>query len=1722
MTFNVDRARTFAERFVAHEILKDAEGVLTFRGSDSETGADVVIKTAPREGATLDVARRLSREAPLLRGLARGNVSAPLIHFGTDNGNLFVVTPFIVGETLRERLSRGPLSIHEALTVAGDVLRRLDEAHAVGVVHRDVKPENIVLSAAASGLKAAALIDFGLTRSHRFSGWIAEAPAVMLRYVSPELAGLLDRGVDSRSDLYSLGAVLFESLSGRPPFASDDAGALLRAHLLERPPAIRSLNDRVPRALEAVLARLLRKDPRDRYQSAAAVLRDLSEIESRLATGDVDPDVAVGQGDRRSTLTEPTFIGRERELAGFDAALAEAAGGDGGAVLLEAESGGGKSWLLDEMALHAAGRRAWALRGRATTNGAARPYQILLDLLREVVRAARTDEALAERLRQSQGDDRTTVVRAIPELAEILGGVFPPDESLSGGEAHGERRVERALARFLDALGTAARPAVIMLDDVQWVDEAAVRFLQRWAARDEETIENVAGAPLGRDRHVLVVLSFRTEEVPPTHRLRAIAPLLALSLAPFGPIEMRSLVESMAGRVPDEVHAVVSRLSEGRPFLAVGVLQGLVEARALAPGADGWEVQEDHLADLRTSRHAATFLSERLNRMPEGVLRFLSVAAVIGREFDIDLAADVAAESAANVQLAVEEARQRHVIWKNASGTRGTFVHDKLREALLERWSDDARRALHGEIAERIERLDPDRVFEVAFHFDRAGATERALPFALSAAEKARAQHALTVAEQNYRIAAKAVAGAQPRDAFRSAEGLGSVLMMQASYAESFAYLERARTLAPSSIERVRIEGLLSELAFKRGDVESAAKIMTDSIRALGHPVPRSTLGFVLHLAREVFTMLLRAVLPRRLWARGARSRDLDLVAAYLYHRLGYAYYFFRGLIPTVWTVLRFVNVASPHPPSKELGQAFANLGVLLSLAGFYRAAHKYASRSIALRRALGDTWGLGNSLHFLGIILYGEGRYRASIEVLREAIQTLERTGDHWEAVNARTNVAYCQMRLGNTEQAIAEARAVYRDGHVLAEEHFIVHGAEIWAKASGGNLPSEVAAVEIKGSAFDIQRVNSVAQTRAILAMAGGDVETAVTLLSEADARARKSGVTNAHLAAVPIWRVTAARLLIEKTPAHATALRRHLLRDTRRSVRWARIVALTVPGNAPHLLRERAILAAIEGRPRRARRLFDAAVASAVHHEAEVERGLTLLARGVVGRTLGWAGSARDEDEGRAVLCERAVNFSWLEPGLPTTTRGLAVTPAALSEDDQPVTLSLIDRFSTVVDAGRAITVALSPEAVFEALREAATKLLRGDECAVLSVAPLRRAADDNEKRVERTDVKSPFRYEIVAGPLGISVSEQLLRRAVDEKRPVVMGDRAAELANASDSIVLLRCRSALCAPVYVRGEIAACLWIAHRDVSGLFGDVERRLAEFLTTLAGAALENAEGFARVESLSKSLERRVAERTEDLRRSNDELSASLKRLRETQAQLVQSGKMAAVGTLVAGLSHELNNPVGVILGFAQGLLVRLAETDGNRKAIVAIEREARRCAELVRALLDFSRRAPESRTLVSPTTLLERVERIARSQAARKNISLKREVASADLPTVHVNGPEIESALLNILSNAIQASPDASEVTVRVHAVEIEGAPAVEFAVCDRGPGIRDEVLPRIFEPFFTTKPVGQGTGLGLSLARQIVEAHGGEIAVESRVGEGTTLSIRLPATLSAEDRS
>ena len=1414
-----DRPRRFGDRYRATRVLKAGPTGETLRGIDTADGREVVIRTmaSPDPGA----AGRLEQELAALARLEGTGLVRP-VAAGRQGGLLYCVLPYVPGITLEAHLGARaePLPVDEALQVGRGVLGALAEAHEHGFLHRAVRPSNVVVGLAGGGLtslEAATLVDFGVSQMRRAAGSPPETGVRAARYASPEAAGSVAHEVDERADLYSVGAVLFESLAGRPVFGGDTVGEVLRQHVTEPVPSLRSLGIVVPGALDEVVQRLLMKEAADRYTSARAALADLDQIAAALSAGDTEPHVVIGARDPRHTLTQPAFVGREAELAAIEAELEQARRGRGDIVLVEGESGGGKTKLLEELAHRSAEHGVWVLRGQGVDQMAQRPLRVLDGVVDGVVRRAAADASFAAAMVDALGSQVHALLDALPNL----GSVFGDGESGSlGPEAYGEARSLPALTAFLDALGTAG-PAMVVLDDCQWADELTLKLLSQWGGHRPQAQGS---------RRVMLVAAFRSEEVAPGDPLRRLHPSAHVVLGGFAGEELRRILVSMAGPLPDEAVEVVEQLSEGNPFMATAVLRGLVETGALVEQPSGWEVQPEAMADVQTSRHAAAFLARRLDLLPAPARRMLSVGALLGKEFDASMAASLIGQGPDQAASAVEEARRRHILW--SSGDHCTFVHDKLRETLLGQLDEADRRALHRDAALAFENQAPDRVFELAYHFDASGDARRALPYALAAADRARAQHALEIAERHYRIAERGAAQTDDKTRRQVAEGLGDVLMLRGHYENAAAQLQIAGRLADDVIERAEIEGKLGELAFKRGDMGTASEAVERAVRLLGRRMPRRRIGFLVSAVGEVVVQLLHTLLPRLFLARrSAEGARAELLAVRLYSRLAYVYWFQRGRVPCLWAHLREMNLAERYPPSAELAQAYSEHAPVMTMVPWFSRGLAYARKSLQIRTDLGDLWGQGQSLHFIGVVEYAASNFQQCIDDCRRAAALLDRTGDCWEANTAKWHIAFSLYRLGELPAAVEASRLVRRAAVEIGDHQAAGIALGGWAKASAGDVPADLIKGDLERLGEDVHTAAEVLQAEAVRLLGAGRPGDAVAVLGRAAAMVKAKGLKQEYVAPIQPWLATALRTEAEAVPAWAPR-HRQLVRRARRAARRARRVARSYPNNRPHALRESALVAAMSGSPRRARRRFDESLRHAERQGARHERAQTLLARGQTGLNLGWPGAAEHLARGRQEL-------SVLAP--PASSRG----------GDAEVTLSLLDRFDSLLSVGQQITSALTPAGVFSAVREATLTLLRAEDCAVLGVSE-----DD------------PPATTVLAGRSRRPFDPDRVARARATGRPVVR-ETAPEDDPASSAV-----RSALCAPVLNRGRAVACCYLTHAQVGALFGEEEVRLVQFIATLAGTALENAEGFAEVQALSRSLERRVEERTAELAEANHQLT--------------------------------------------------------------------------------------------------------------------------------------------------------------------------------------------------------------------------------------------------------
>jgi signal transduction histidine kinase/iron only hydrogenase large subunit-like protein len=247
--------------------------------------------------------------------------------------------------------------------------------------------------------------------------------------------------------------------------------------------------------------------------------------------------------------------------------------------------------------------------------------------------------------------------------------------------------------------------------------------------------------------------------------------------------------------------------------------------------------------------------------------------------------------------------------------------------------------------------------------------------------------------------------------------------------------------------------------------------------------------------------------------------------------------------------------------------------------------------------------------------------------------------------------------------------------------------------------------------------------------------------------------------------------------------------------------------------------------------------------------------------------------------------------------------------------------------------------------------------------------------------------------------------------------------------------------------------------------------------------------------------------------------LAQSHKDLRETQQQLIQSEKMASVGQLAAGVAHEINNPLGTILLYSHMILEKLEQKDSRREELDTIAKEATRCRDIVRGLLDFARQRKLQVENVDVNRILEEGLSLVAAQPAFQKVEIAKTLDPC-LPATEGDPSQLKEVFLNILSNAGEAMPEGGRVTV-VSRFRETGSNPIEIMIRDTGQGIPQENLNKLFMPFFTTKKIGQGTGLGLAIAYGIVKMHRGAIEVQSKVGEGTTFWVKLPAESSLRDQ-
>jgi PAS domain S-box-containing protein len=632
------------------------------------------------------------------------------------------------GVPLDQLLSQ-PLDLAPSLRLAIGLSIAINHMHRRKMIHKDIKPANVLVNSVTGQCW---LRGFGIASRvprERQSAEPPESVAGTLAYMAPEQTGRMNRSIDSRSDLYSLGVSLYEMLTGSLPFTACDPMEWVHCHIARQPIPPQERWKNLPAPVSAIIMKLLAKTAEERYQTAAGVESDLRRCLVEWETQSRIDQFALGEHDTSDRLLVPEKLyGRGREidtlLASFDRVLAS---GRPELVLVTGYSGIGKSSVVNEVHKGLVPSRGLFASGKFDQYKRDIPYASLAQAFQSLVRSllGQSEAELGQwrdAFRQALGTNGQLMVNLIPEL-ELVIGKQPPVANLPAQDA--QNRFQAAFVRFLCVFARAEHPLALFLDDLQWLDTATLELLERLLTEPDV-------------HHLLLIGAYRDNEVIPSHPLlrtvakirRAGVAVEEIVLVPLSIDDVDQLVLDSLHCEPDRARSLAQLMQEktgGNPFFAIQFFSALAEEGLVAfdPVSAAWQWNIDHIRAKSYTDNVVDLMAGKLRRFSAPIRQALKHLACLGNLAEIATLSLILGETEETVHAALWEAVQAGLVFRKESAYR--FLHDRIQQAAYTLFPEEDRAEVHLRIGRVLlasmatEELS-EHLFEVANQFNRGNA----------------------------------------------------------------------------------------------------------------------------------------------------------------------------------------------------------------------------------------------------------------------------------------------------------------------------------------------------------------------------------------------------------------------------------------------------------------------------------------------------------------------------------------------------------------------------------------------------------------------------------------------------------------------------------------------------------------------------------------------------------------------------------------------------------------------------------------------------------------------------------------------------------------------------------------------------------------------------------------------------------------------------------------
>ena len=1796
--------------YEGRETLYESPQTIVLRGVRKADNLPVVLKSLRQEYPSPREASRLQREFEITRHLEIQGVVKSMDLVPHKNSFILIQEDF-GGESLQSLLKRVKLSLDGFLSVGVQLADTLGQLHRKSIIHKDVNPTNILINPHTMQTK---LTDFGIAsllpkennvRSNLLEGTLA--------YISPEQTGRMNRSTDYRTDLYSLGVTLYEMLTTTLPFAVKDPVKLVHCHIARKPIPPIAIDTMTPRAISDIIMKLLAKTAEERYQSAFGLKADLERcLRQWQEFGDIER-FELAQSDFSGHLQIPEKLyGRDAEIKTlldvFDSVML----GRREVLLVTGDPGIGKSSLVREVQKRLARERGYFVSGKFDQYQRNIPYTSLIQSFQDLVRQILTEGAAQlqywrDRLQTALGPNGRVLAEVIPEIELIL-GEQPPVPQLSPAEAQNRFRI--VFQNFTTAIPAKEHPLIIFLDDLQWADGASLDLLQYLITSSAAPYFLGIGAYRDTEVNAAHPLTVTIDGIE-----KAGVTLHRLSIQPLKLEDVCELIADSLRCAEETARPLAELILEktgGNPFFVSQFLRSLSEENLLIVDTSGrtwrWDLEQIKRRDI--TDNVVALMTSKLRKLRPETQEVLTLAACIGNPFDLAILATVRTKPLRDTAVDLSEAVSDGLVWPisedlgpvdsahqeaDASSLLYRFAHDRIQQAAYSIITAEERQIVHRRVGELLLRNAPpgkrdQKIFDIVTHLNLGapGTAEEPARIELAglnleAGRKAKSSAAYQPAYNYFRAGLDQLLETDWETHYKTAMALHGEAAEAAYLSGDFEQMEKladavlnhARTIE----DRVHIYEVKLHAYIAQARYEEVIRAGLPVLKMLGAPIP----------SRPNLFHILVDVVRTRMKLSGKRlevvnslppmTDPLKLAAMRIMFLLGTAAYFVRPNMAAL-TALRPLLLSLKHGVSPVTASSYVDYGIILcGKLGAIKEGYRAGALGLQLVDALqAKEFETRATLLFNALIRHWRDHARDALSTFWSTYQKGLESGDFQfasMAVYQHLVFSYhCGVSLDQIEQERTKClqaltplnqKSAERTVKAMLQTILNFMGRSADPRLLQGEEFDEAAMMPVLVEENDTIALYDVHIHKAVLEYHFGDYSEALRHIKLCKKYldtlgAFDSGINNMYESLAMLG------LGSSGTRREQRRRLRQVKANQRKLKKWA--------DNAPmnHLQKYELVeaeRARVRGDVVRAMDLYDRAIASARSNQYVQEEALAnevaakfYLARSQTRNAKAYLQEARylynRWGAGAKVRQLEAKYGALLEASIP----GARTAGDNLRTNITSSTEGALD-FLSVLKASQAISGEIDLERLLTRMIKIVIENAGGERgCLILESDG--RLVIEAEGSFETDDVTVLRSLPVESSPARVPAA--IVNYVWRTRDNVVLNDATREGRFGTDAYILEHLpKSVLCRPIVKQGVLIGILYLENALTANAFTPDRLEVLDILSAQIAVALENArlyhemkrlnadleQAARKLEDYSRTLEDKVAQRTQELSARNEELAKTLRRLNDTQTQLITQEKLASLGQLTAGIAHEIKNPLNFVNNFAELSLELIDEMrEGFEKLqeridapdraafeelLSGLEQNSRKINEhgkradsIVRSMLQHSRGKSGERLEVDINAMLDETLGLAyhgmRAQDPEFNVAIEKSYDQS-VGYITLVPQDVSRVFLNIIANSFyevrkkraEAGNNFSPaLSVRTRNL---GA-SVEVRIRDNGNGIPEQIRDKVFSPFFTTKAAGEGTGLGLSLSYDIiVKGHGGDLTFETEGREYTELIIRLPRAFDSQ---